>query len=52
VTYRQSLTFVHNKYLKTCTKVKQLTCMITGVPFLLLKKYIKIQVYGQQTKHL
>jgi len=26
--------------------------VVTGVPFPLLKKYIKIPVYGQQTEHL
>jgi len=26
--------------------------IILGVPFPLLKKYIQIPIYGQQTKHL
>jgi len=57
IQYRQSSTSVHNSFLKTCTKVKckkveQQTHVITEVPLLLLKKYIKIHIYRQQTKRL
>jgi len=51
-TYRQSLTFEHNSFLKMCTKVERHGSratdlhIITGVLFPLLKKDIKIPIYG------
>jgi hypothetical protein len=42
--YRQCPMFVHNSFLKNCTKVEQQTYNASV--------YIKVLIYGQQTKQL